>query len=213
MLRLLGRSGAGACAAAALASGARPVRCFEGQWHHTPQQSRAEDGKDSSQTRQHTPRRQAASGLNAPEAVDCCRRAAAVGHVDAMRKLATLLFEGKGVQRDVREAITWYQKAADHGEPDAQFSLGGLFAEGCEGVLEKNPTKALEWYGKAAEQGHVRAQLRLGLMLYYGEGVEGREDAGFQWLTKVSNELPLGLHPAIDVIKRRQISWFHDDSQ
>ena len=51
------------------------------------------------------------------------------------------------------EAIKWYRKAAEQGDPDAQFHLGLCYDEGC-GVPE-NKAEAIKWFQKAAEQGHA----------------------------------------------------------
>lgn len=47
----------------------------------------------------------------------------------------------------------WFQKAAEQGDPDAQFNLGCCYdkGHGCEQDLNK----AKEWFQKAAEQGHA----------------------------------------------------------
>lgn len=40
-------------------------------------------------------------------------------NVDAQAMLASLYFEGKGVDADKEQAIFWYQKAAEHGNAEA----------------------------------------------------------------------------------------------
>ena len=37
---------------------------------------------------------------------------------------------GRGVQQDDAEAVTWYRKAIDQGAAEAQLSLGFMYAEG-----------------------------------------------------------------------------------
>lgn len=59
---------------------------------------------------------------------------------------------------------------AEHGDPQAQFQMGALYASG-DGVA-KDYQKAIEWYRRAAAQGHAKAQLSLGVL--YQKGVSIR---------------------------------------
>jgi membrane associated rhomboid family serine protease/TPR repeat protein len=53
-------------------------------------------------------------------------------------------------------ALTSYRKAAELGDPSAQFVMGELYDSGQDG-LPKDSTQAMYWYGKAASQGSVEA--------------------------------------------------------
>ena len=55
------------------------------------------------------------------------------------------------VPKDMVEAVKWYRKAAEQGDPIAQSSLGDCYASG-EGV-PKDMVEAEKWYRKSAEQG------------------------------------------------------------
>ena len=60
--------------------------------------------------------------------------------------------EGSGVPQDFAAALIWYRKAADQGDADAQFYLGGMYDNG-KGVPQdyaaavtwicKRPTRAM----------------------------------------------------------------------
>ena len=52
--------------------------------------------------------------------------------------------------------MAWYRKAAEQGNPDAQYNVGMMYLRG-EGVAG-NRQEAIKWIGKAAEQGYKRAQ-------------------------------------------------------
>ncbi|SVB90616.1 uncharacterized protein METZ01_LOCUS243470, partial [marine metagenome] len=52
---------------------------------------------------------------------------------------------------DDKEALKWFQKAADQGATEAQALLGALYAEG-KGVMEDNVT-AYAWVNIAAVNG------------------------------------------------------------
>lgn len=53
------------------------------------------------------------------------------------------------VAKDMEQAVRWYKKAADQGEPYAQYRLGGCYANGA-GVA-KDIEQAVQWYKKAAD--------------------------------------------------------------
>jgi TPR repeat protein len=76
---------------------------------------------------------------------------------------------GRGVLKDLAVSVTWYRKAAEQGDADAQFNLGGLYADG-QGV-KRSYAQAARWYRRAAEQGHAWAQTNLGLMYRKGHVV------------------------------------------
>ena len=59
-------------------------------------------------------------------------------------------------RNDLTQAVSWFQKAADQGLADAQYTLGVCYEKGCGTV--KDTVKAREWYKKAADQGHEKAK-------------------------------------------------------
>lgn len=67
-----------------------------------------------------------------------------------------------------REAVKWFRKSADQGNPTAQYCLGLCYYDG-RGV-DYNRTEAAKWYRKAADQGFADAMYDLGGMYYKGEG-------------------------------------------
>ena len=95
----------------------------------------------------------------------------------------------KGVEHyekhKLKEAHTWFLKAAEVGHSEAQFRLGLLYKNG-DGV-EKNSVEASRWYQKAAEQGFAKAQVNLGLMYQRGEGVEKNYSKAAEWQRKAAN--------------------------
>ena len=69
-----------------------------------------------------------------------------------------------GVRQDDKEAVHWYQQAAESGYANAQYLLGGMYEEG-RGVL-RDLDRAIELYHLAAAQGWesaVHALQRLGV--------------------------------------------------
>ncbi|MCX6911236.1 MAG: tetratricopeptide repeat protein, partial [Verrucomicrobia bacterium] len=73
-----------------------------------------------------------------------------------------------------------YRKAVEHGNANAQFSLGACYSY-AEGVAE-DAAEAVKWYRKAAEQGHGEAQRNLGSAYLHGAGVAKDYVEAYKWL-------------------------------
>jgi TPR repeat protein len=71
------------------------------------------------------------------------------------------------------------QKLAEEGDPDAQYLLGSLLADG--NGPRQNDKEAYGWLLKAAGQGNKNAQARVGVMLRDGTGVDRNECDAFDW--------------------------------
>jgi TPR repeat protein len=63
---------------------------------------------------------------------------------------------GKGVAQDTAEAVTWYRKAAEQGNADAENTLGAIYAEG-RGV-PRDYVRAYAWFSLATLAGDQTAQ-------------------------------------------------------
>jgi tetratricopeptide (TPR) repeat protein len=93
---------------------------------------------------------------------------------------------GRGVEKDVVEAVKWYQKAAEQGHSRAQCNLGYMYEIG-RGV-ETDVAEAVKWYRKAAEQGLSRAHCNLGYMYENGRGVEKNAAEAVKWYRKAAEQ-------------------------
>ena len=78
-------------------------------------------------------------------------------------------------EKNYKEAIHWYHRAAAQGNSDAQFLLGHYYY-----YKKYNLLKANYWYTKAAEQGNIQAQLTLGFMYYSNVGVTTNYSKAFK---------------------------------
>jgi TPR repeat protein len=58
---------------------------------------------------------------------------------------------GISIDKNPREAVYWYRRAADQGYAPAQNNLGVLYDQGVG--VPKDPEQAMRWYRLAAEQG------------------------------------------------------------
>ena len=80
--------------------------------------------------------------------------------------------DGIGVDKDMKEAVKWYRKAAEQGEAEAQYQLGISLLNG-KGTA-KNPKEAADWFEKAAEQDNLDACYEIGRAYERGETGERR---------------------------------------
>lgn len=143
------------------------------------------------------------------EAVAWYDKAAAKGHVGAMRRLgAALLATGDAADtvkgetwlraaaarndreafirlaehvdgRDPFEASSWWQKAAEAGDPKAQRVLAGRLRAGRG--LPADIDQARGWLIKAAGNGDVAAQFELSVVYAVGQGVERDMATAVKW--------------------------------
>ena len=97
--------------------------------------------------------------------VEKARAVAAQGDASAQFRYAEMLRDGRGVAKDVREAVVWTRKAADAGHAPAQCQMGLFYMNGLGVDLDED--KAVEWLNKAAAQNHTQAQYNLGI--YYAK--------------------------------------------
>jgi TPR repeat protein len=82
---------------------------------------------------------------------------------------------------DYAAALQLWRPLAELGNPEAQFNLGRLYAEG-KGVPE-SAAEAVNWYRLAAEQDQVAAQHALGLLYATGERVPKDYVEAYGWWT------------------------------
>ena len=102
------------------------------------------------------------SKMSATE-VKSVKDSAEKGDTAAQFRYAEMLRDGRGVKKDVREAVVWTRKAADVGHAPAQCQMGLFYMNGLG--VDRDEDKAVEWLNKAAAQNHTQAQYNLGI--YY----------------------------------------------
>jgi TPR repeat protein len=84
------------------------------------------------------------------------KEAAELGSPEAQYELASIYAEGRGVHRDMNQALVWGRKAAQQGNVQAQFSVGRTLIE------SGNPaqrTEGMTYLQQAADGGSVNATL------------------------------------------------------
>lgn len=126
--------------------------------------------------------------------------AAKYGNAMAQNYLGECYEEGKGVEEDFNEAVSWYTKAVEQGNASAQYHLAQCFdflidvRQHLEVKQNLNSAErhyveyAVDLYTKAAKQGHAGAQYLLGLHYEYGGGVERCITKAIDWYTKAAEQ-------------------------
>ncbi len=78
------------------------------------------------------------------------------GNPEAQNYLGILYYLGLGTDKDYKQALEWYERAARAGHPDAQRNYGDMINFGRAG-LKKDNKEAYKWYFAAAQQGNEKA--------------------------------------------------------
>ncbi len=100
-----------------------------------------------------------------PAALTLCEQAADAGFVPAMASMGVLC---AALERS-EEAVTWWRRAAQAGDLEAQFNFAQALANG-RGTPANQP-QAFEWMLQAAEAGLAPAQNQVGVMYATAQGV------------------------------------------
>lgn len=124
--------------------------------------------------------------------IQTVRMQAEQGHVPSMMELADLYYWGNhGLPRDQAQSFRWFQRAADLGNPVAQFACGNLLRKG-EGV-GTNHTAALEYFRLAAAKNNTRALNGLGIAYLEGTGgVEANHTMAFAYFQRAAAQMQDG---------------------
>lgn len=123
------------------------------------------------------------------------------GDSNAQNDMGYMYEYGKGLEKNINEAIAWYKKSAEQGNSVALTNLGKLYDNGKE--VNQDFAEAANWYEKAAKQGNRYAQERLGYFFKEGKGVAQDENMAAEWYLKAAKQ---GSEQA-DLEYRRIISY------
>lgn len=127
------------------------------------------------------------------EAMALLKGPADAGHAPSQALLAYILDKAEFNE----EAVAYYRKAAEQGNPDGEFGLGGMYAAG-EGV-KRDPTEARKWITRAAEKNQNSAIVTLAhAYIQGGLGIEESERnsaAALNWIRRAAD---IGNVPAME---------------
>lgn len=137
-------------------------------------------------------------------AMSTLKRAADAGHAAAQALLADILDKAEFNE----EAVGYYRKSAEQGNPEGQYGLGSMYASG-EGIA-RDPEQARRWMVLAAEQGHAQAINVLAQAYIGGElGIDKKERTGetaLRWIRKAAGNRYI---PALEFLASAyRTGWF-----
>ena len=89
-------------------------------------------------------------------------------------------------RKNYKQAFYWYKKAAEQGDAQAQYNIGGMYYTG-RGVFQ-NYKQAFYYYKKAAEQENAKAQNSIGMMYAEGQGVPQNYKQALYWYKKSAEQ-------------------------
>ncbi|KAF9289648.1 hypothetical protein BGZ88_007655 [Linnemannia elongata] len=93
---------------------------------------------------------------------------------------------GEEVPQDFQEAMYWYLKAAEQGDPVGQQRVGVMYELGLG--VPQDYSIAMNWFLKAANQGNTSAQSKIGSFCILGQGVPRDYEQAIFWYLKVANQ-------------------------
>ena len=120
------------------------------------------------------------------KAFEYLKKAADMGHVEAIANTGVMYCHGFGVKKDIKKAIRYFEEAADKGNTIAMNNLGRLYITGEE--VPKNETEAFKWTGMAAIQGHPEAEYNVGVMYLHGAGCEKDESQALEMFERAARK-------------------------
>jgi uncharacterized protein len=118
---------------------------------------------------------------------DDLKKRASSGIADAEWEVGSIYDEGAVddtgniiANKNKRQALFWYRRAAEHGSPSGQLCLGYCFDTG-RGV-KQNKEEALKWYKKAFKNGEASAAINIAIV--YKE--HGNNRRSFFWYSRAA---------------------------
>ena len=96
-------------------------------------------------------------------------QAVQAGDGRAARLLGVMYDSGEGVPQDRRQALYWYQRAAELGDAGGMFNVAVSYDSGTG--VSRDSVAAAHWYARAAARHFGRAEYNLALMYEAGDGI------------------------------------------
>jgi len=87
---------------------------------------------------------------------------------------------------DMKNAVPLLKKAAEMGQPEAQYNYGYCYQQGI--VVKKNDSIANIWLLKSAKQGLLDAQFKIAYSYATGRGVPKDDKQAFYWTLKCAEQ-------------------------
>lgn len=108
-------------------------------------------------------------------------REARTENPDAEYCLGLMYARGQGIDKDYQAALSWFQKAYDHGCSSSGYYLGKMYLSGIG--AEKDPAKAQKFLEAIADR-DARAMYELGLLHFTGKDMPRDLKKSAEWMQK-----------------------------
>ncbi|QOZ25742.1 DUF3857 domain-containing protein [Bradyrhizobium sp. CCBAU 51753] len=108
------------------------------------------------------------------------------GDAKAQSYVGHMYESGRGVERNLGEALRWFLMAAEQDDSYSQSQVGVLYESG-QGIAHDEKLAA-EWYAKAANHNNTDSMARLATMYRDGRGVARDYEQAVRWYTKAADQ-------------------------
>ena len=112
------------------------------------------------------------------------------GNAEAQFQLGNCYYHGLGIEQNIQEALSWYNRAASSGYAPAQNAIGKAHETGDFGAEDLKT--AQRYYTMAANQGNVEAMYNLGRLCV--DGYFNYTAEAVKWFAKAAGQ---GFAPAM----------------
>ncbi|KAG5439573.1 hypothetical protein PCANB_002149 [Pneumocystis canis] len=140
---------------------------------------------------QENPTNQYPKGRKIIKASSMLKKAAELGHNDALYLLGDMHFYGNfSHPLDLYKAFLFYKELADRtGNATAQLNLGLFYAAGLVDEVPRNQAKALLYFMFSASQGNIRAEMIIGYRYFLGIGAPQSCRIAAEYYKKVADKV------------------------
>ena len=110
-------------------------------------------------------------------------------YVPTPQSVVNAMLELAQVKPSDTDALTWYRRAAEHGNAPAQRAIADFYKKGR--AVATDAAEAARWYRRAADGDDLRAQYQLGQLYFDGVGVARDYASAYVWFTLAAHQTPL----------------------
>jgi len=121
------------------------------------------------------------------------------GCADSQAMVGFMLENAEGCSANLEEAVEWYKKAADQGQPEACFNLGQILRSEKLGTVDES--LAFNYFMKSAHAGNLYAMFEVAQMLENGVGVQKSLERAINWYETAAK---YGHEKAKEILNRLQ---------
>ena len=129
------------------------------------------------------------------------KKAAELGHIQAMNDIGVAYADGDGIRRNDKKAMKWFKESAQLGNSEAMYNLalGYHFSS----ILDAE--KAMPWVMQSAEKKYRPAYMLIGWMTTTGTGTSASRVSAIRWdLKGMVNPISSELHSQYRIPKKWQ---------